>query len=144
MSALSLPLIKPKSVTLQDIDGDDRKYILSRFPAVEGREIVTQYPMANLLSTFPQGGGYRLSEQLMFKLMCYVAVDINGQSQRLETRELIFNHVGDWELLGRLEWEMMFYNCSFFQKGTLLTFFKEGVQKWTGKIVEMLTKSSPQ
>lgn len=102
-------LLEPK-----EIEVNGRTYIISKFPAVAGREIISKYPTANL----PKLGDYGVSEETMFKLMKYVAVPIEGREPLcLTSRDLINNHVPDWETLVKLEWRMMEYNCSFFQNG---------------------------
>lgn len=55
-------------------DGGTKTFILSKFPAIAGREIVTQYPTTGA----PKIGDYKTNEALMLKLMAYVAVPIEG------------------------------------------------------------------
>ena len=54
-------MIQPREITIADQDGKERRYILSKFPAVEGREIVAKYP----ISALPKLGDYavRVLEQ---------------------------------------------------------------------------------
>jgi hypothetical protein len=97
-----------------DFEIGEKKYLLSKFPAMDGREIVTQY----LASGIPKIGDYKRNEEIAIKLMGYVAaVNENGHETRLVTRELINSHVKDWETLLKIEAAMMEYNCSFFQNG---------------------------
>jgi len=96
----------------KEING--KKFILSKFPAIAGREIAAIYTDGIL----HKNDDYRLSETTMLKLMCFVAVPIEGTTPiRLMTRELVDNHAGDWETLVKIEKEMMEYNCSFFKEG---------------------------
>lgn len=128
-------LLEPKET---EVNG--RTYILSKFPAVAGREIISKYPTANL----PKLGNYTVSEETMLKLMKYVAVPIEGREPMcLTNRDLINNHVPDWETLVKLEWRMLEYNCSFFQNGKSSAF----LDKLAGmlaklKITETLTDLS--
>lgn len=125
-------LIEPKQITI-----DGKSFIISKFPAVAGREIVCKYPLSGL----PKLGDYKVNEETMFKLMNFVAVQINDTQIRLSTLELVNNHTGSWETLGKVEIAMMEYNCTFFQKGRISTFFDDIariVPVWTSKILTAL------
>lgn len=129
-------LLQPKQVTISN-----KEFILSKFPAVEGREIVAKYP----LSGIPKIGDYSLNEETMFKLMNFVAIKSGDSVIRLSTKELVNNHAGDWETLGLIEIAMMEYNCSFFQNGRVSTFLKDSAQKapqWISKILMALSERS--
>lgn len=128
-------MIEPKETII-----DNRCFILSKFPAVAGREIITQYPLSGL----PKLGEYKANEEIMLKLMSYVAIPTgNGQSLNLTTRVLVDNHVGSWETLAKIEMAMMEYNCSFFQNGRISTFFEDIARKLPSWITKMLTDSLP-
>ena len=103
-------LIKPLEVEVKDIDGNLHKYTISRLPAVAGREILAKY----LGGTMPKVGDYKDNHESMLKMMKYVAVEIDGQLQTLQTQALIDNHIPDTECLLRLEIEMIRHNTSFF------------------------------
>lgn len=126
----------------KDIDG--KTYILTKFPAVAGREIIALYPMSGL----PKIGDYKVNEETMLKLMKYVHVKLqNGQSLALGSRDLIDNHVTSWETLAKIEMAMMEYNCSFFQDGRLSTFLNDTAQKipaWISKILTAFSAQSSQ
>lgn len=109
-------MIEPKEI---EIDG--KIYVISKFPAVAGREIITQYPITGA----PVIGNYKANEALMFKVMAFMGVKLEGRPEPmlLNSQIAIDNHVGSWETLMRLEKEMMVYNCSFFQDGRTSTFF---------------------
>lgn len=110
--------LEPKEV---EIDGCS--FIISKFPAVEGREIVAKYASSNI----PKVGQYEASEAIMLKMMTYVQrVPSDGSDPvRLQTKALVNNHVPSWETLAKLEWEMLQYNFSFFQNGKALGFFEK-------------------
>lgn len=131
-------LLDPSELILDDDKGAPRKYVLSKFPAVQGREIIAKYPT----SALPKIGDYAVSEEVMLKLMSFVAAESNGQLIRLTTRSLVDNHVPSWEMLAKIEMAMMEKNCSFFQKGTLSDSLAGVVQKSLQKISEILIKSS--
>jgi hypothetical protein len=104
-----MTLLKPIE---KEING--KVFILSKFPAVEGREIAAIYTDSALF----KNDNYGLSESTMLKLMCYVGIPVSGSNPvRLVTKELVNNHVGDWETLIKIEKEMIEYNCSFFKDG---------------------------
>lgn len=103
-------LIKPLEIEVKDIDGNLHKYTISRLPAVAGREILAKY----LGGTMPKVGDYKDNHESMLKMMKYVAVEIDGELQTLDTQALIDNHIPDTECLLRLEIEMIRHNTSFF------------------------------
>ena len=140
-----LPLIKPKEITVFDGDGDEKKYTISKFPAVQGLEINALYPTSLIMSSIPKIGDYKIPEELMFKILHYVTIDIPGTDPvRLDSQTMINNHVSDWEALIRIIWAIMEYNNSFFRNGTILNFFGDIVQKVLQRISEISIQSSEQ
>lgn len=135
-------LIKPKRFEVQTQEGETKAYFVSRFPAIQGREIIAKYP----LSAMPKLGDYAVNEETMVKLMGFVALP-NEQGEpglRLTTKALIDNHVPDWETLARIEVAMMEYNVSFFGNGRASTFLSGFAQKAQAWISQMLTASLAQ
>lgn len=130
-------MIEPKEI---EIDG--KKFILSKFPAVAGREIVARYTG----SALPKIGDYKINEEIMHKIMSYVGIKLNDKSPplMLTTSALIDNHTGNWETLGRLEVAMMEYNCSFFLSGRISTFLKDIAQNIPESISKILIALSQQ
>lgn len=127
-------MIEPKPFTI-----GDRTYILSKFPAVAGREIVAKYPVSNM----PKLGDYAVSEETMLKLMGYVGVERgDDEPLMLSTRALVDNHIPDWETLAQLEWAMMEYNCSFFANGRFSTLLESIALKAQQLISKTLTNLS--
>lgn len=134
-------LIQPKEVEIETQAGEKRVYIVSKFPAVQGREIIAKYP----LSAMPKLGDYAVNEETMLKLMAFVAVPRDeGAPLQLSTRGLVDNHVPDWETLARVEWAMMEYNVSFFGNGKGLTFFEAIAAKAQAYLSRTLTDLSAQ
>lgn len=132
-------MIEPKEVTI-----NGRVYVLSKVPAVEGREIVAKYPLSNI----PKLGEYDQSEAIMLKLMAYVQT---GDGIPLTTRALVNNHVPDAHTLMMLEKEMLEYNFGFFVHALSSGFFASFSQKaerWiTGTLtplLEQLSKAAAQ
>ena len=122
--------LEPKKI---EISG--QHFIISKVPATVGREIICGYP----LSAIPKLNEYKSNEELMFKLMRYVAKIVDGgEPIVLENQILIDNHVKSWEVLMKLEKEMLVYNCSFFQNGrisTILRDFAQNIPTWISKIL---------
>lgn len=131
-------MIEPKEITLKTQAGDERTYIISKFPAIAGREIVTKYPVSNA----PKIGDYQQSEEVMLKLLTFTAYKPAGSDPiMLTTRALVDNHVPDWETLARLEWSQLEYNCSFFGNGLNSDFFGSISQKAAAWISKTLIPS---
>lgn len=129
-------LIKPKDVSVKDIDGNEKAFVVSRFPAVAGREIVSKYP----LSALPKLGDYAVNEETMLKAMAYVGVPtVQDEIQMLTTRALVDSHVTDFEMLMRLEAEVLGHNTSFFQQGKTSAFFAAFGKNLRGWISSTLT-----
>ncbi len=126
---MSVVLIEPKEI---EIEG--KTYIISKFPAFEGREICTQY----FATAAPKIGDYSKNQEIALKMMAYVAVyDQQGNHVRLMTKEHVNRHISNWENHIKLEGYMMEYNCSFFQNGRISNFFERFAQilkEWDTKI----------
>lgn len=92
-----------------------KKFILSKFPAIAGREIAAKYAAAG----FPKIDDYAANEETMVKLMSYVAVPMGDKKPPLQltTRALIDNHVDNWQMLVKIEQEMMELNSGFLEDG---------------------------
>ena len=134
-------LLQPKEFSCPVAGTGDKLFILSKFPAIAGREIIAKYP----LSGMPKLGDYAVNEETMFKLMAHVAVPgANGEYVRLTTRELIENHCADWEVLARVEFEMLKYNCSFFADGRASRFLEGFARKALASVTQTLTDFSAQ
>ena len=134
-------MIEPKEVEIENPDGTKATYILSKFPAIQGREIIAKYP----LSAVPKLGDYGVNEETMLKLMAFVAVPReDGPPLLLSTRSLVDNHVKSWETLARLECTMLEYNVSFFGNGKGSTFLEAIGKKAQAYLSRMLTDLSAQ
>jgi hypothetical protein len=137
-------MLQPMRKEIECQDGQSKAFILSKFPAIQGREVLTQYP----LTAIPKIGEYKVNEEVMLKLMSFVGVphpdNDNAPPTMLTTRALVDNHVPDWECLMRLEAAMLEYNCSFFGNGKVLTFFEAIAAKAQALITSTLTGLSQQ
>lgn len=132
-------LIEPKEIEVPDQGGKPQKFIISKFSAFDGREIVTQYPM----SALPKLGDYKTNEEILQKMLSYVAVPMpNGAAPlRLSTEEVASNHIRDWEQLAKLELALMQYNTSFFFAGRSSEFLKAVAEKLHPFLASILTSS---
>lgn len=128
-------LLQTKNITVETADGASKTYIISKFPAIAGREIVSQYPITGM----PKVGDYDSNKEIMLKLMSYVAVDLEAGPLALTSENLINNHVPDWETLAKLEMHMMEYNCSFFGNGKASSFLDGVLASSKELITSMLT-----
>lgn len=128
-------MIEPLLIEIEN-EGKIYKFNLSKFPAIQGREIITNYPLSNM----PKLGDYKVSEEIMLKLMSFIErVYDDGNTIQLANRALVDNHVPNWEVLVQLEMKMIEYNCSFFRNGKALDFLKKSTSLAESKITETLT-----
>ena len=124
-------MIEPKEIEIRG-----KKYVISKVPATVGREILFKYPTSNI----PKVGDYKVSEDIMLKLMSYVGVITpDGQTIELKTQSLVDNHIPNAEVLILIEKEMFKYNFDFFQNGNASDFLKMLEKRATQKGSEILT-----
>lgn len=135
-----MELIKPKEIEIKDLDDNVHKYTISRFNALDGRKIISQYPIANA----PKLGDYQMSENLMRDAFKYVSVEVDGKPIILSTKEIINAYVPDATVQMRLEFALMEYNTNFFGQGGKSGFLNFLLKKALGVLFEsfpMLTDS---
>lgn len=124
-------MIQPKEISI-----NGKKFIISKLPATVGREVLFLYPTSNI----PKVGDYKASQDIMLKLMSYVAVETaDGKQVELKTQALVDNHIPNAETLILLEKEMFAYNFDFFTNGNASNFLKALEKRATQKGIEMLT-----
>ena len=125
-------LLDPKKV---EVNG--KTFIVSKFPAFDGYEIMIRYipvHLANLNADFNK------VKEMVLKVMKYVAVELpDGTLVRLENEDLINNHLSSGEEIMDLTAQIMDYNTSFFNGGKGLTFYKRLENLATQKVTEILT-----
>ncbi len=117
---------------------DGKTFVLHKFPATVGREILMQYPT----SALPKVGDYKTNHALMLRIMAFVAVEREdgGEPIALATETLINNHVDKTETLVKLEWAMIQYNFDFFTDGRSSQFLAWVMQALSKSASETLTK----
>jgi hypothetical protein len=116
LSALLFQNVKGRTQKMKDpmrkeING--REYIIHEMPCLASMEILTQAPIV------APSTDYKLKQDLMLKIMKFVAVDIEGREQKLVTAELVNNHVPDAETLLKLEKEVIQYSNDFLADGKI-------------------------
>lgn len=137
-------MINPETITVTDATGGQHEFIISSMPAIDGRYVLSQYPLSNM----PKTGDYGVSRDAMLVMMRHVGkVQANGETLNLTSEALINNHVPDAEALIRLEIEMLKKNTSFFQNGSASGFLDYLLQKVGDSlpsIIKTLTDSLQQ
>lgn len=127
----------PTPITLQDAEGVEHKFNIHKFNAVDGREIVSQYPTSGM----PIVGQYDTNKRMMLKIMGFVErVHDDGKTIALTTEALVNNHVPGWEMLLALEWRVMEHNCTFFRDGKASGFLEGLRDDLPRLILSMLTR----
>lgn len=106
-----MDLIKPKEIELKDLDGDTHKFIISRFNALDGYELISNFPK----TMFNKGGeSFKDHKEVLIKIFSHVeAFKQDGNTIRLTSEALINNHIPDYELLMKILKEVGTYNSSF-------------------------------
>lgn len=117
---------------------DGKTYVLTKFPATVGREILLQYPT----SVVPKLGDYKTNHALMLRIMSYVGVQIEGRDtpQMLTTEALVNNHCRNAEVLMQLEWAMISHNFDFFGDGRASGFLQYLMDRAQSLTLGTLTK----
>ena len=117
-----IDLIEPKEITITTQNGVEKVFVLSKIPYMSGgREICSQF----IPSALPKVGEYALNEALSLKMMGFIAAKSQDTLIRLQTRELVNNHVPDFQTGLRLEKEMLEYNFGFFDQAKVQKFLTE-------------------
>lgn len=131
-----MSLMEPKEVSVPDLDGNQKVFVIHKVPATLGREIMAKYPVSNM----PKLGEYQSSEEIMLKMMGHCAVRLaDGTLLTLDTMSTINNHVTDGHQLIQLEYAMLQYNTAFFRIGKHQGFIESLVARVLPKIIETLT-----
>lgn len=107
---------------------------------MDAREIFFRY----VSGAVPKVGEYSVNEEMALKLLSYCsAVAKGGAEIRLATRELVNNHVPNWEMELKLEEEVANYNCSFFLRDKIWTFLNALAETASQRILGILKASPP-
>ena len=137
-----MDLRDPKEITLTDGDGKERTFVLSKMNAWDGLEIMARWPTTLAMSAIPKLGDWAAMQEIIQKIMNFVAVPINGKLMRLTTVDLIKNHTGDWKCLKDVLEAEVQYNNGFFPVETASNFFAAAFQIALTRISETFRNSS--
>lgn len=133
-------LLEPKEVEITDqVANKTNVYIISKIPAFYARTILLQYVPIQMLNIVKDE---KKVEEMILKLLNYVAVKKDNRVIRLSTIALINNHCPSLETVLQLEALMIDYNTSFFQNGKGLTILQKLEALATEKITGILTTLS--
>lgn len=113
----SIPAIEPKETTI-----GGKQFMLTKFPAVAGREIFMQYSRGIKVSDDGKkfdidGSAMADSENTVIKLLAYAFVKAGENWIRLSTRQLIDSHITEIMDLIELENQMRAHNFFSSPKG---------------------------
>jgi len=133
-----MDLIKPKEIELTDIDGETHKFNISRFNALDGYELVSNFPK----TMFNKGESFAQHREVIVKILAHCEkIDKEGNKIRLKTEGLINNHIPDFELLLKLLKEMGEYNTNFLQLFKKSNFIDQLKAKLPSIAQKILTQS---
>lgn len=133
---------KPKEIEAINSDGESKTFIIHKFFASDGEEILSALPSA-AIPKMTDLGKLKESIGVIFK---YVGVMVEGRDDplMLTTKALMDNHVEDVEQKLRILQQIIGYNFSFFQLGGGSTFFESLIKKHLPLIIQTATDSLRQ
>jgi len=128
-------MIRQKEFKLETEDGV-KTYVLHKIPYLAGgREVCTQFIPTGL----PKVGDYKRNEELAQIIFSYVDVITEaGTPIRLTTKDLVGNHVPDFQTGVKIEKEMLEFNFGFFDTGKIYASLKSLAQQHQAKILPIL------
>jgi len=131
-----MALLKPKEITIIDLDGVERLFLISRFPATDGMEILVKLPM----SAMPKIGDFETLKAVRDDIFKFIAVKTELGEIVLSTKALIDNHTNDAETAIKLMKEIIEYNFSFFQNGIVSSSLTRLMEKIPSVAQSILTR----
>ena len=142
---MAIELLDQKEVTVSSQDGEEKTYLVSKFPADPGMELVVDVAcIAGGLATNNPSPEAMIA--VIDKALGYAAIPgPNGDPIPLNTAALRRSHIPDWEAKLALFFEVAKHNVGFFRNGRASGSF--GVlarilsQKTTGTSTESLVQS---
>ncbi len=133
-------MIKPKKITISDIDGIEHNFIIYRFEAMIAFKIVSK--SLPIISNMIRGENLKLEdkeiEDIVVEILSYSEKVTEKDTIKLNGLHLINNHVPDLDTLLTLIKELNDYNTNFLEIGKI---FKE-VQEFRTTINQLNTKMS--
>lgn len=129
-------LLHPKRVTVKDVFGGEREYIISLMPATVAIDFQALAPAGFMAKAKDIAAVHELRDML-FK---HIAVETeDGREIRLTTSALIDNHVTGGVQATALVAQMVEYNFNFFGSAGSPGFLDFLLQKFARSIMPMLT-----
>ena len=130
-AAPSVALLSPKEVAINGC-----KFLISKMPCMTAQEVIVRIP-AGILPLINQ---YTISEEMVVKMLsCCQRVYDDKPNVPLISKEIINNHIPDFDTLLQLENECLKYNYDFFNQGKVLTFLAKGLSHVESKLSGILT-----
>ena len=130
-AAPSIALLAPKEVTINGC-----RFLISRMPCMTAQEVIVRIP-AGILPLINQ---YTISEEMVVKMLsCCQRMYDDKPNVPLISKEIINNHVPDFDTLLQLENECLKYNYDFFNQGKVLTFLAKALSHAESRLSGILT-----
>ena len=128
-------MIKPKAIEIIDIDGVERKFIITRFPATVG----IKFALKGIPSLSDTDGLLTIKSEIF----SYVYVETAGGELALKTDALVDNHCGDAETALKVIGAMLTYNFQTLGKLTSGGFLESVTAKIPDIARKLLTQLQP-
>lgn len=130
-SAPQIMLLEPKEVTIKGC-----KFVISKMPCLTAQEVIIRIGAG----VIPLINQYAISEDMVIKMLsCCQRVYDDRPNVPLISKDIINNHIPDFEVLIQLENECLKYNYDFFAQGRLLDFLNKGLSLAESKLSKILT-----
>lgn len=124
-------LLEPKEVTIKGC-----KFVISKMPCLAAQEVIIRIGSGII----PLINQYAISEDMVIKMLsCCQRVYDDKPNVPLISKDIINNHIPDFEVLIQLENECLKYNYDFFAQGRLLDFLNKGLSLAESKLSKILT-----
>ena len=124
-------LLEPKEVTIKGC-----KFVISKMPCLAAQEVIIRIGSGII----PLINQYAISEDMVIKMLsCCQRVYEDKPNVPLISKDIINNHIPDFEVLIQLENECLKYNYDFFAQGRLLDFLNKGLSLAESKLSKILT-----
>ena len=123
-------LLEPKEVTIKGC-----KFVISKMPCLAAQEVIIRIGSGII----PLINQYAISEDMVIKMLsCCQRVYEDKPNVPLISKDIINNHIPDFEVLIQLENECLKYNYDFFAQGRLLNFLNKGLSLAESKLSKIL------
>jgi len=107
-------MIKPQEIKVVDMDGEEKTFVITRFPATVGMEILYKLPTSGM----PKIGDFEVLKGVRDDVFKYVYVKVGDTEIPLNTSALINQHLTDGETAYKVMGAMLSYNFESIKKLT--------------------------